>query len=298
MNLSNDILCLLKDAYDIHIHCAPDIIPRSQDVLDLALEASLVGMAGIGIKSHTESTSSLAYILNKLYPNGPKFYSSLVLNPTVGSLNPTAVEAALLSGTDIIYFPTYSIESQVAKVKAGLTKSKYPLPDKDFNGLSILMDNGQVLQEVEQILLLIAKHNAVLATGHLSIEESLKLLAMGSHMGVKRMIATHVSELEPRMSVEHQLEAVSYGAFIEHSFLPAALAENPSFLLETIAEQIHQVGIENVILSSDFGRTGIAKPIEGFGYFLSKFLNLGFTREELHVMVSINPKRLLTKFIT
>ena len=47
---------LLKEAYDLHVHCSPDVVPRAQDIYDLAVAASEAGMAGIGLKDHTTST--------------------------------------------------------------------------------------------------------------------------------------------------------------------------------------------------------------------------------------------------
>src|SRR6056297_1923594 len=88
----------LQGAYDLHVHCSPDVVPRIQDVYDLAAAASAAAMAGVGLKDHTTSTVGRCHTLNRLYPTGPRFYSSIALNPPVGGLNPSAVEAALQSG--------------------------------------------------------------------------------------------------------------------------------------------------------------------------------------------------------
>lgn len=52
---------------------------------------------------------------------------------------------------------------------------------------SILDETEGVRPEVELIPSLIAEHDAVLATGHLSPEESLTLLKMAQRCSVKRM---------------------------------------------------------------------------------------------------------------
>ena len=41
---------LLRGAFDLHVHCSPDVVPRAQDVYDLAKAASDAGMAGVGLK--------------------------------------------------------------------------------------------------------------------------------------------------------------------------------------------------------------------------------------------------------
>ena len=41
---------LLKNAYDIHVHASPDVIPRATGQKDLALTALEAGMSGILLK--------------------------------------------------------------------------------------------------------------------------------------------------------------------------------------------------------------------------------------------------------
>lgn len=93
---------LLEGAFDLHVHCSPDVVPRAQDLFDLAGSAHRAGMAGVGLKDHTTATVGRCHALNRMYPAGPQFYSSLALDPPVGGLNPSAVEAALASGVDIV----------------------------------------------------------------------------------------------------------------------------------------------------------------------------------------------------
>ena len=47
-----DLNHLLKGAYDMHIHTAPDVTPRKCDDLELARRLQAVGMAGCAIKRH------------------------------------------------------------------------------------------------------------------------------------------------------------------------------------------------------------------------------------------------------
>lgn len=69
----------------------------------------------------------------------------------------------------------------------------FPLP-KGFKGITILDEADGIKAEMEVILSLIAEHDAVLATGHLSPEESLVLLKVAREIGVARMVVTHASE--------------------------------------------------------------------------------------------------------
>jgi hypothetical protein len=281
---------LLRGAYDIHVHAAPDVIPRAQDLLELAAAAQEAGMAGMVIKDHTTSTAGRVYALNKLYAGGPRFFSALALNPPVGSLNPYAVEAALRSGADIIYFPTYGAQHQIRVKGSHGFPPAYPLPGDDFPGITILDPDGALKPEVEAILDRIAEHDAVLATGHLSAQECLTLLQAAGEHGVRRMMVTHPSEPVPGMSIAEQSQAVGLGAFMEHCYLPVL---DGSLSMAEIANQIRQVGVRHAIFSSDLGQAANGPVVPGFARGLETLREAGFTEAEIRTMTSDNPRQLL-----
>lgn len=286
---------LLQGAYDIHVHCTPDVIPRAQDLMALAQVAHRAGLAGIGLKDHTTSTVGRAYALNGLYPTGPRFFSTLALNPPVGSLNPVAAESALRAGVDVIYFPTYGARHHVEVWGAGQPPTAFPLPAGDYQGVTILDETGQPKAECATILQLIARHDAVLATGHLSPTESLALLKLAGESGVKRMVVTHASESVTAMTSDQQREAIALGAMIEHCFFAVTDSCPDAIPLEKIRDQIRDVGVSNVILSSDLGQVANRPPVAGFAHYLERMRRLGFADDEMRVMIVDNPRRLLAE---
>ena len=48
---------ILKNAYDLHVHVAPDVIPRKCDDRELAQRIQSAGMKGCVIKCHYFETS-------------------------------------------------------------------------------------------------------------------------------------------------------------------------------------------------------------------------------------------------
>lgn len=285
----------LRGAYDLHVHAAPDVVPRAQDLFELAHDAHRAGMAGIVLKDHVTSTVGAAYVLNRMRPNGPRFYSSLVLNPPVGSLNPAAVEAALRAGAAFIFFPTYGARHHVKILGLGAPPGDFPLPKGEFAGVTIWNDGGELRDEVMTILELIAENDAVLATGHLSPEESLALLAAASRCGVRRKIVTHASEIVPGMTVGQQRQAAELGAKIEHCFLVVTSCCPGTIPLETLADQIREVGVEHVVLSSDFGQVANGPPVTAFAEKLDRLVRLGINEEQVRVMVVDNPRSLIER---
>jgi uncharacterized protein DUF6282 len=91
MTASNDIL---KGAYDLHVHCAPDVVSRGDDLRSLARVACDSGMAGILIKDHNTSTVGRVAALNAYRSGECRFFSAVTLNDATGGITPAAVRAA------------------------------------------------------------------------------------------------------------------------------------------------------------------------------------------------------------
>ncbi|RJR52528.1 MAG: hypothetical protein C4576_02535 [Desulfobacteraceae bacterium] len=284
---------VLEGAYDLHVHAAPDVVPRHQALPELAKAASSMRMAGILIKDHTTSTVGRCFTFNRVWDKGFRFLSSLALNPPVGGLNPVAVESALREGAGVIYLPTYGAANHITRWGAGKPPTAFPLPGPGYTGITLYDERKGLRGECEPILRLIAGRDAVMATGHISPEESLSLLRLAAGCGVRRMMLTHASESVISMSPEQQKEAAALGAFLEHSFFAVTGSCPNPVSLEVIRDQIRFTGVEKVILTSDFGQTANKPPVEGFCYYLEKMMGLGFSAEELRVMICDNPRKLL-----
>ena len=56
---------LLKGAIDCHIHAYPDFVHRSQDMIQIAIEASKCGMRAIAFKDHWNLSATSAYLAQR-----------------------------------------------------------------------------------------------------------------------------------------------------------------------------------------------------------------------------------------
>jgi hypothetical protein len=285
----------LRGVYDCHVHCGPDVIARAQDVTEFAAAAREAGLAGAVLKDHTGSTAAVAALLNRLDPAGPRFYGSLTLNPPVGSLNPYAVEAALRLGARVIYFPTYAARYQIEVLGPAAFAEAFPRPREASAGVSVLDGQGRVCREALDIVDCIAGYDAVLATGHLSPREALALVESAAARGVTRMLITHASEPVPGMSIDDQKRAAARGALVEHSIMALTDCCPRKVSLDEFAEQLRQVGAENVVLSSDLGQAQNGPPLALFGACLGQLMSCGFSQAELLTMTRDNPQRLLSR---
>jgi len=87
------------------------------------------------------------------------------------------------------------------------------------------------------------------------------------------------------------------GAFLELVYVPtltkASINRKAQFSIADVANTIHQVGPESVILSTDLGQVGFPPPPEGLATYIEELRAQGITQRELDRMTKENPARLL-----
>jgi len=98
---------LIQGGYDLHTHPLPSHVERALDDFALLREADELGMAGVMIKNHYESTSARAEMANRrVETRSARAYGSVTLNRPAGGLNPYAVESSLRMGGRMVWMPT------------------------------------------------------------------------------------------------------------------------------------------------------------------------------------------------
>src|SRR5215470_8478536 len=245
---SDEAARLLTGTIDIHVHSDPDDRPRSIDAIDVAKLAHARGMRAIVLKNHYDPTSGLAYIVRKEVP-GIEVFGGIDLNLTVGGMNPAAVEhMTKMSGGwgRFVWMSTFDAENQV----------RYSKENRPFVSVT---RSGELLPAVKDVIALIAKHNLVLATGHVSPEEGLKLVAEGRRQSVQHMVVTHAMNAPILMTIPQMQEAARSGAFIE--FCGGSVTEAGSGAsLYSFADAIRNIVVQSSILSSDLVHRSNALP--------------------------------------
>jgi hypothetical protein len=274
-------LRLLAGSIDIHVHSHPDNVPRSVDGLEAAQQARARGMRGIVLKNHYEPTAGLAYLARKAAP-GVEVFGGIDLNLTVGGMNAAAVEhLTQISGGwgRIVWMSTFDAENQV----------RFSKEDRPFVSVA---RNGELLPDTKAVIGVIARHDLVLATGHVSATEALLLLREGQRQGVRHMVVTHAVNPPIVMDVQQMQEAAKLGAFLE--FAGSTLAPpDARARIDRYADAIRKVGPAHCILSSDLGQQGNPLPSDGYGDFLAAMRARGFVDAEIAQMSKDNPAALL-----
>jgi predicted metal-dependent phosphotriesterase family hydrolase len=159
-------------------------------------------------------------------------------------------------------------------------------------GITILDEAGKPVPELREVLELVAAHDVILSTGHLSKREILVLLGEARSVGVKKVVVTHADIDTTDLTVDDQLEMAQMGAFIEHSFTPC-MPMRQRLDPRMIAKAIQKVGANRCIMSSDFGQMHNPLPIEGMRMFVQHMLKCGISQEQIDIMTKYNPTKLL-----
>jgi hypothetical protein len=284
----------LQGAYDLQVHVAPDVIERRIDDIDLAKEFLAHGLRGFVLKSHYIPTSERAKVVSKAVP-GISAYGAITLNHSVGGINPVAVEIAGRSGCKVVWMPTVDAANETAG-RADGPNTKLPFWAKIQRELaaigiappplSVLDASGEISEATRICLPLIAKHEMILATGHLGRTEIFKLVSAARAAGVRKIIVTHAEFPSQNLSADEQLELAEMGAFIEHCFTTMHTGKAP---WETLMASIRKVGVQRCLLSTDLGQTINPPVAEGFAMFAQRLLDDGFTVQEIRRMAVTNP---------
>jgi hypothetical protein len=283
----------IRGAYDLQVHVAPDIIARRIDDLGLAKEFLSRGLKGFVLKSHYMSTAERAKVVSAAVP-GIAAYGAITLNHSVGGLNPVAVDIAGRSGAKIVWFPTVDAENETAGLPTGGNK-KLPFwaeIQREISAMGIspprmtvLDENGKISSATRSCIELIAKHDMILATGHLGRHEIFPLVRTAREMKVRKVLVTHAEFPSQNLTAEEQVELANTGAMIEHCFTTMHTGKAP---WQTVMDSIRAVGPERCLLSTDLGQTINPPVAEGFALFAQTLLDGGFTVEEVRRMAVTN----------
>ena len=271
---------LLEGAIDLHLHIDPDTPVGNVDAIEIEgmRRAQAQGLRGFVVKNHRETTASVAYLLRKELP-GIEAFGGIALNRIQGGINLAAVEymATQIRGQPfkVVWMPTMDSEHMVRGSNQ---------PNRPFVGVTI---DGELGSDVKEMIGLIAEHDLVLATGHLSPEEGLLVVREAHRQGVQHMVVTHPMINFVSMNEAQMKEAASLGAFLEFDYR-VLLADREQ------TDMIRTLGPENVVIDEFWtpGDREYGRP-DGLAAWVKEMNERGFSNHELDLMVKINPAKLL-----
>ncbi|HTW12319.1 MAG TPA: DUF6282 family protein [Solirubrobacteraceae bacterium] len=289
---------VVRGGYDMHVHIDPDFVPRVIDDIGLAHRCLELGIAGFQMKSHYNSTAERARTVNAAVP-GVRAIGAIVLNQAVGGMNALAVEIAAREGARTVWMPTVNSKGEMEEVHSFAPGAPMPVWMKfemelreaggEIAAVEVLGEDGALLPRVHDVLQVCARHQLVLATGHLNRDEIFAVVAGALEAGIRDVVVTHPEFPSQDLSLEDQVALAQQGALLERCFTTPYTGKVP---WEHVFDGVRATGVGNNVLSTDLGQVFNPPVEDGLALFADQFLQNGFTEEDVHTMTVTNTRRL------
>lgn len=281
----------VEGATDLHCHPFPDLFPRLADDFDIAIAARNAGMKAMLFKCHHESTVSRAYLVQRVVP-GIRVFGGIVLNSYVGGVNTAAVEAALRLGGKEVWMPTVDAghHAEVHGTTGGYDSQQGGRASTE--GIWVVDKEGKIKPEVLETLELVAQHNAILGTCHLSPREIVTLVREARNLGIEKIVVTHPFFKVPNLDLDTIEELVRLGAMPEFGYCTVSPAWQYA-APEKIAAAVARVGASRCLLVSDTGQRHNPMPDEALRIFGQTLFEKGVSEPDVYKMIRDNPNDLL-----
>ncbi len=247
---------LLKGAFDFRIHAGPEPDgERRTDYLEAGRDAYEAEMAGFVLMKHRHPTTLAAYALNRMYP-GFHAAGSIVLNSSVGGLNPDAVEASAKLGAKVVWMPTQD---------AGTVK---------------LLDAPDAVRAVLEVATSFAM---AVASTHASFVDTEMFVRLAGSVGLERLVVTNPAA---RFGAGEASQLLSHDLYVELPFLSYYPGPEAG---KHLREDIEQIGADRCIVSTDFGQWTNPPPAEGMRMAIATMLDAGMREDDIAKVVRANP---------
>jgi len=280
---------LLEGAIDCHIHAFPDFVYRSQDMIQIAIDASKAGMRALAFKDHWNISCNAAYLAQKhidyLVEKGELSHRVEIYggSGTCFGMNPDAIRVALqYPNFKMIWFATFT--------SLGFWRGAGQ-PEK--GGVRLVSESGEVLPEVVEIMKMAVAKKVGIGFGHTDFQELLPLAKKAKELGVRATLDHPWLELNKLLLAE-MLELADLGVYVGTYCQPMipSLYQPVADPMETI-KTIQAIGAHRCIIGSDFGQVLHMDSIDGMRVFIRALLAFGIKEQEVRMMLHDNPARLM-----
>jgi len=230
-------------------------------------------------------------------------FGGVILEPQVGGLSVDVVRAALGLGYPDDEARHPSDGARFVSLPTHHTRAVALAEGRDSAYLETCLsipERGPLPATLARILDLVAEHDVVLNTGHLTAPETIRLIELAKGHGVTRMLcpANYYTPADVRA-------LTALGACAELSFFFATHATQVGLThvdsekhrvepvtIPRLVELIASAPIDNVVLSGDCGVAVLPPPVEGLREFLWALRLSGVDEATLRRAVGDNPARL------
>jgi hypothetical protein len=293
----------LENAVDLHSHCSPSPFKRRVDAYEYAREAARAGMDAVVFKEHfIPTTYGVSLVERLLERDGLDIMpvGSVVLNYCNGGFNPFMVQTAIDYGAKVIWAPTIDARNHGKKTEGvgnyasliGGGTDDIGQEYKGKSGLYALTESGELKDDVRLCIEKIADHDVALFIGHLTFEETRRMVQYADELGHDKMVIDHPNFYITDFNRDQQKKLVSMGAYMNLPY--SALGPKFHWLSpEDFYNNLRDVGVDNCVVSSDVGQPGNPTSPQALQFLREILLDEGLSTEEYRTLTVTNPKSIL-----
>lgn len=298
MNVDTEerVEALLKGAVDLHVHSGPSLHPRKIDHFEALRQADAVGMKAVLLKDHYYPTMPVATLINDNLGLQTRAIGALVLNNPVGGMNPSAVDYALKQGARVVWMATAHAENHLEHERKDKDFSKkFPVNQRktvEAKPARLTDAKDVVLDDIKEILDLIAENDAAVSGGHHHVSELFPFYEEARRRGVKRLFVNHPTYVN-ECTLQDVASLVSMGVLIEHSICMYVPSTFHFYDQEHLRSVIDAAGIEKTFFGSDLGQKNNPTPVEGYRGIIRELIALGYDDGDIRKMVGTNAARFI-----
>jgi hypothetical protein len=284
---------LLEGAWDVHVHAGPSLFPRWGDGWDLAGACAAAGMAGFVLKAHHGSTVETAHLLGRQFP-GLTVLGGVALNGFVGGLNPLAVELCLALGGRVVWLPTIHARHHGERIGlGGFSFQSREMRHGPARGYAVLEEGGELCAAALDVMALLDRTGAVLATGHIAPDEVYAVQRAIAAQGWSiPLLVNHVFFRVPSLTVSQLRQLANPWTFFEACYLTVSPPVRAA-RVEAVAAGIAAVPEGRWILASDSGQADNPPAPRALARFCEELGRHGIARSALSRMLRDAPAELL-----
>jgi hypothetical protein len=240
------------------------------------------GLRAILINDHREPVSPVAAFLrdNETFRPAIDVVAGVVLNQEVGGLNVFAAEHCLMLAGRLVSMPTVSSQNYCRKFRRDLARASNAWSALPGDQLTILDDRFLLRPDVQEILDLIAAHDAILDAGYIHLSEIWELLKEAKRRDIGRILVRDPDRYAGASPDESQ-----------------ALADAGVFIGFTLSQE--EADLERFIQYNDVPRERLILHVppdrrrERISSFADKVVSAGASADDLRVVLAETGMRLL-----
>ena len=282
----------LDGAIDLHCHIdlefSEQVFRKREPEWEWLPKAARLGVRGVVLKSHWWPTTAAVAYLRALGEHAMDLYASITLNPVAGGPELWAVEAAAAMGARVVFLPTWGAQNDLAHegFHARLPSVYRTFDPGRIQGACFIDATGRLTTAARELLRYCQERDLTLATGHIAWQESLAFAEEARAIRYERLIFTHPLAGFIKAPLEATRRAAELGAWVELCWTNVA----PGRLDPAAAVRwIREVGLDHVVVSTDYFRAATPNPPELFRFLLGTLYEAGLSAEEIRRVSAINP---------